>query len=200
MPRDRTATLGEGELLLLYTDGLVEDRVDQLDVGPGRLLGRAGQAFDPPDGDSSGKASLAEGLLSAVFAGVDEDHADDVAVLAVLREPGRSPAGNRPADAAVATLDVHLTYPAQLDAAARMRQDLRRPLAEAAVPADVADDVLIAASEAVNNALEHAQDPRRPQVDVHLGLGADTLALQVRDHAPGWPGGRAWTGVTGRPS
>ncbi len=117
-----------------------------------------------------------------VLAGVDEDHADDVAVLAVLREAAVPAGGNAPARSGATTVDLHLTYPAQLETAARVRQDLRRSLTEAGVPGEVVDDVLLAASEAVNNALEHAQDPRRPQIEVYLRLTGDTLMLRVRDY------------------
>jgi serine phosphatase RsbU (regulator of sigma subunit) len=48
LPRtDATLTLGVGDQLLLYTDGLVERRRESLDVGLGRLLEAASAALAP---------------------------------------------------------------------------------------------------------------------------------------------------------
>ncbi|MET8086036.1 ATP-binding protein [Micromonospora sp. NPDC005237] len=62
-----------------------------------------------------------------------------------------------------------------------MRQDVRLALDELDVHTDVLQDLLLAASEAMNNAVEHAQRPSRPEVRVRLQVGADRVRISVRD-------------------
>ncbi|MET8367582.1 ATP-binding protein [Micromonospora sp. NPDC005194] len=73
------------------------------------------------------------------------------------------------------------TYPSVPTSAAAMRQDVRLALDELDVHTDVLQDLLLAASEAMNNAVEHAQRPSRPEVRVRLQVGADRVRISVRD-------------------
>jgi len=63
-----------------------------------------------------------------------------------------------------------------------LRRGLRGVLAEAGVDPDLAYDLLLAAGEAVTNAIEHAQDPSEPFVDVTVGVRGDRLEIVVRDY------------------
>ncbi len=63
-----------------------------------------------------------------------------------------------------------------------LRRGLRPVLAEAVADPDLAYDLLLAAGEAVTNAIEHAQDPSEPFVDVTVGVRGDRLDIVVRDH------------------
>ena len=76
-PDDRAAThwqLTEGSTLLLYTDGLVERRDEDLDFGVSRMVARAPALAGP---------SLADALRELVLTVSDEDGTDDVTALAV---------------------------------------------------------------------------------------------------------------------
>jgi GAF domain-containing protein len=76
-PDDRAAThwqLTEGSTLLLYTDGLVERRDEDLDFGVSRMVARAPALAGP---------SLAGALRELVLTVSDEDGTDDVTALAV---------------------------------------------------------------------------------------------------------------------
>ncbi|MGC4879922.1 ATP-binding protein [Micromonospora sp. DT43] len=103
---------------------------------------------------------------------------------------GAGPAGAGPAGAsAVGTADDGLgdtlaaewTYPSVSTSASAMRHDVRLAMDEVDVHADVLEDLLLAASEAMNNAVEHAQRPSRPEVRVRLQVGGERVRISVRD-------------------
>ncbi|MEH0937943.1 ATP-binding protein [Micromonospora psammae] len=94
-------------------------------------------------------------------------------------EDGPPPPPTRPS--AVPDVDLDWTYPSDPTAAQAMRRDLRVVLDRPEVDPDVVQDLLVAASEAVNNAVEHAQRPSRPEVRVRLKVDADTVRISVRD-------------------
>ncbi|WP_446209670.1 ATP-binding protein [Micromonospora sp. IBSANI012] len=73
------------------------------------------------------------------------------------------------------------SYPSEATSASTMRRDVRSLLEALRVHPDVVQDLLVAASEAFNNAVEHAQQPTRPEVRVGLQVGAGTARLTVRD-------------------
>ncbi|KAB1927017.1 response regulator [Micromonospora noduli] len=78
-------------------------------------------------------------------------------------------------------LDVGWTYPSAPTSAAAMRRDVRGALGELDVDPDVLEDLLLAASEAMNNAVEHAQRPSRPEVRVRVQVGGGLVRISVRD-------------------
>ncbi|MEU7754168.1 ATP-binding protein [Micromonospora sp. NPDC049171] len=78
-------------------------------------------------------------------------------------------------------LDVGWTYPSTPTSAAAMRRDVRLTLDDLDVDPDVLEDLLLAASEAMNNAVEHAQRPSRPEVRVRLQVGGGLIRVSVRD-------------------
>jgi anti-sigma regulatory factor (Ser/Thr protein kinase) len=63
-----------------------------------------------------------------------------------------------------------------------MRRDLHGVLDDTALSADVVDDLVLAASEAANNAVEHAQRPTQPYFDVCTELDDEAVTVVVRDH------------------
>ncbi|MFY1594109.1 ATP-binding protein [Micromonospora sp. WMMD737] len=87
----------------------------------------------------------------------------------------------RPAPEQPAALETGWTYPAQPTSAAAMRRDVRASLEDLDVDPDTVADLLLAASEAVNNAVEHAQRPTRPEVRVRLRVADGTVRISVRD-------------------
>ncbi|MFC8301256.1 ATP-binding protein [Micromonospora orduensis] len=78
-------------------------------------------------------------------------------------------------------LDVGWTYPSAPTSAAALRRDVRLALADLPVGPDLLEDLLLAASEAMNNAVEHAQRPSRPEVRVRLQVGGGLIRISVRD-------------------
>lgn len=78
-------------------------------------------------------------------------------------------------------LDVRWAYPSAPTSAAMMRRDVRRTLGDLDVDPDVLEDLLLAASEAMNNAVEHAQRPSRPEVRVRVQVDASLVRISVRD-------------------
>ncbi|MCX4390803.1 ATP-binding protein [Micromonospora peucetia] len=95
---------------------------------------------------------------------------------------GRAHNGGRwPAPDHLTALDTGWTYPSQPTSAAAMRRDVRASLEGLDVDPDTVADLLLAASEAVNNAVEHAQRPTRPEVRVRLRVADDTVRISVRD-------------------
>ena len=156
-----TATVPDGSTLLLYTDGLVEDRSRQtIDQGLARLRRLVEQARDrTPD-------TLVEHIVSAVS--TDRALDDDVAVLAVSVDM----ADRR-------RLVLHL--PATPDAVQRVRLSLRRWLAAARVEPARIQEIITASCEACTNAVEHAYTA----ADAHFAFEAtregDDVTILVRD-------------------
>jgi anti-sigma regulatory factor (Ser/Thr protein kinase) len=72
--------------------------------------------------------------------------------------------------------------PVEPHALVRLRSELDGWLAEAGVPAPAAFDAVAAASEATSNAIEHAQEPSQPFVDVEADRAGNVLKLRVRDY------------------
>ncbi len=93
----------------------------------------------------------------------------------------RTPPAPVTAPVDVVDLDTGWVYPSVPRAPSAMRRDLGATLRAAGVDDDVVDELLIAASEAVNNAVEHAQRPTRPEVVVRLRLSAGAASVSVRD-------------------
>ncbi|CAA9416198.1 MAG: hypothetical protein AVDCRST_MAG35-1720, partial [uncultured Quadrisphaera sp.] len=81
-------------------------------------------------------------------------------------------------------VDEELVLPAVLESAGRMRRALRAVLRGAGLDEDAVFALLLAASEAVNNAVEHAVAPTRPEVRVRARVAADPwrASIEVRDH------------------
>ena len=165
--RPNGETVAPGEQLLLYTDGLVTGD------DPQRLLRRAGSLY--ANGAPAGT------VVEAVLADLPEPLRDDVAVVAVRRRATATPA----ARAAIPDFDATWVYPLVPTAAAAMRRDLRAALSSDRIDPDLLDDLQVAATEAVNNAVEHAQQPSRPEVEVRLRVADGVVRVVVQDFG-GW--------------
>jgi serine phosphatase RsbU (regulator of sigma subunit)/anti-sigma regulatory factor (Ser/Thr protein kinase) len=148
------AQLANGSTLVCYTDGLIERPGEPLDHGLERLAEALGQSFVGPD-------ELAERLL--VLPG--EDHVDDVAVLAVSRDAPTADEGMFRSEVV-----------AEPEALAEIRNSLRAWLDEEGIPNSVVADAVLAASEAVANAVEHAY----PSTDGIVVISASVVDEQLR--------------------
>jgi anti-sigma regulatory factor (Ser/Thr protein kinase) len=145
---------------VLYTDGLVERRGEQIDSGLARLAEAAA--------DSPGHAgTLADRLVAAI---PDMARPDDVAVMALARREGP---GER--------LEVRL--PAEPTSLAPLRVRLRRWLQAEGLGRTDAGDVLLVVGEAASNAIEHAIAPAPAAFVVSLSRAGDGVTrIEISDN------------------
>jgi anti-sigma regulatory factor (Ser/Thr protein kinase) len=140
--RTAAADLEPGDVLLLYTDGLVESRDRPIEHGIERLK----EAVDPSNDLEVLLNAAVERLLG------EEARSDDTAVVAV-----RLPARLAPLE-----LELPLTLPSLVE----LRETLGPWLRRAGANEAEARELVVATWEAVANSLEHAQDPSEPRVRV----------------------------------
>ncbi|MEU4568505.1 SpoIIE family protein phosphatase [Micromonospora sp. NPDC023956] len=154
--RTETGTLDPGCRLLLYTDGLVEDRHLGIDVGLAQL--RSDVA-----GFEGHVADLVDTVVGRV---VESPRRDDVAVLALEATEQDRFALRLPAD------------PTRLST-------LRKRVEDFLVAHDVGEtdlfDLTVAVSEAAANAIEHPVAPVEPVIDVEVTIEDRTVSVTVRD-------------------
>ncbi|MFD7877951.1 SpoIIE family protein phosphatase [Streptomyces sp. NPDC059766] len=137
--------LGPGSTAVLYTDGLVERRDEDLDEGIASLERALAGATGTPQ-------VVCDRLVRS--AGVTADHDDDVAVL-VLQHPARTGAdGELFRNAALELLG-------GVEAAPRARAFASGVLTSWRFPAELHDLGVLAASELVANSLQHGTPPMR---------------------------------------
>ena len=145
------ATVPAGGTLLLYTDGLVERRGSSLDHGIERASVLVG------DGRTSSLDDLADQIMTRLAP--SSGYQDDVAVL-LYRHPG----------------PLEISFPADVNELGRSRAALRSWLTQTRVNLDQAHDILVAAGEAVANAIEHGH---RHSPEGIITLRATALVDQV---------------------
>jgi anti-sigma regulatory factor (Ser/Thr protein kinase) len=73
-------------------------------------------------------------------------------------------------------------WPSTASSIRGMRVELRPLLATTGLPADDLDDLVLAASEAAANAVEHARPTDRPYFDVLTEVGAEWAGILIQDH------------------
>ncbi|MFF4447175.1 SpoIIE family protein phosphatase [Streptomyces sp. NPDC001502] len=140
-----TIALGPGSTAVLYTDGLVERRGEDIDEGVAALERALSGAQGTP-------AVICDRLMRAL--GVDADHDDDVAVM-VLQQPARTgPDAELFHNAALELLG-------GIEAAPRARAFAQGVLASWRFPVELCDLGVLAASELVANSLQHGTPPMR---------------------------------------
>ena len=157
--REATVDLEPGATVLLYTDGLTERRGEDMDAALERLRAAVGvHAADP----------LATLLDHAVTDAGAVAPADDVALVA-LRFTG------------VRSVRRH-AFTAELEQVSVARHAIRDWLSELGVGALPASDVLLAAGEAIANAVEHA-GAASVELELAGGVGASpgAIRLVIRD-------------------
>lgn len=137
--------LGPGSTAVLYTDGLVERRDEDLDEGIAALERALSGATGTPQ-------VVCDRLVRS--AGVTADHDDDVAVL-VLQHPARTgPDSDLFRNAALELLG-------GIEAAPRARAFASGVLTSWRFPTELHDLGVLAASELVANSLQHGTPPMR---------------------------------------
>jgi len=73
-------------------------------------------------------------------------------------------------------------FHADLRSVVTMRCELRGLLADTGLPLDEIEDLLLAVSEAANNAVEHPQLPQEPFFDLFTEIADDRVTFVVKDH------------------
>ena len=147
--------LEPGSSMMLYTNGLINDQ--DLDAATSRL-----------ESALLACSSAGDDLAGAVYRAVLGDKAplDDVAILAIT---------------ASATLDrLDLTLPAEPANAVRARTAIARFLNGAGM-ADRVGDLLVAAGEAIGNAIEHAYRGQSGTLRVRGRATVDSVTVEIRD-------------------
>ncbi|MEU5001165.1 SpoIIE family protein phosphatase [Streptomyces sp. NPDC021622] len=137
--------LGPGSTAVLYTDGLVERRSEDIDEGVAALERALAGATGTPQ-------VVCDRLIRAL--GVTADHDDDVAVL-VLQHPART--GLESEQFRNAALELL----GGVEAAPRARAFATGVLASWRFPPELHDLGVLAASELVANSLQHGTPPMR---------------------------------------
>jgi anti-sigma regulatory factor (Ser/Thr protein kinase) len=150
--------LAAGSALVLYTDGLVEQRGEPLDAGLGRLA--AALASGP-----HAAGALTEHLVATLD---PTDLHDDVAVLVVTFDADTAP--------------FHVQFPAALRTLRPVRHSLAHWLARAGVDERARSALVVAVNEAVANAIEHAYSPAEGDVQLDAELGDRAIEVVIRDH------------------
>jgi anti-sigma regulatory factor (Ser/Thr protein kinase)/putative methionine-R-sulfoxide reductase with GAF domain len=150
-------TLGSGETLMLYTDGLVERRGIPLNIGLDELVSAM-------TGVRSAEQACTRALEHLV---PEEGLGDDVAVVALQGTP------------IPATLELKL--PAEPRVLAEVRRTLRRWMYEHGADPEVLSEVTIAVNEACTNAIEHAYSPAPAAFELAARTDNGELTVIVRD-------------------
>jgi serine phosphatase RsbU (regulator of sigma subunit)/anti-sigma regulatory factor (Ser/Thr protein kinase) len=164
-----------GSVLVLFTDGLVEDRRTGLDVGLPALTSAARRLADA--------GAEVEDFADAILAlgASDGGRPDDVCVLVVRRDPIGDPVGMGPV--AGSRLDAATTLPAEPASGAAARRFVQSTLAGVRADPERLDALVLLCSELVTNAVLHAAAPSQVRLRLRNGL----VRLEVHDPSPQLP-------------
>jgi DNA-binding response OmpR family regulator/anti-sigma regulatory factor (Ser/Thr protein kinase) len=152
----RTATLKPDSRLLLYTDGLIEDRKVGIDSGLADLAAEVAQPAEHVD-------DLLDALLGRV---AGQARRDDIALLALEATEPREFVLQLPAD------------PTRLSV---LRKRLEDFLTAHGVSDNDVFDITVAVSEAAANAIEHPIAPAEPIITIEASLDDEAVTVTVRD-------------------
>ncbi|GAB2624185.1 hypothetical protein Aab01nite_17770 [Paractinoplanes abujensis] len=159
-----SAPMPTGGRLLLYTDGLVEDRQTGIDAGLAELTADAAKPAETV-------AELLDGLLAKA---ARRARRDDIALL------GLEATGPR---------EFVLRLPAEPTQLGVVRRRLDEFLTAHAVPEADAFDLTVAVSEAAANAIEHPIEPAEPFITVEGSVADGAVIIVVRDSGTWRPSG-----------
>ncbi|MFG1604315.1 SpoIIE family protein phosphatase [Actinoplanes sp. NPDC049265] len=152
----REVELDAGTRLLLYTDGLVEDRRRGIDTGLAELTS-----------DVAKPAEHIEDLLDMLLAKASQQsRRDDIALLALQVTEPREFVLRLPSD------------PTRLSVLRRRLEDF---LTAHEVPEADVFDLTVAVSEAAANAIEHPIDPAEPFITIEASLDREAVTVTIRD-------------------
>jgi PAS domain S-box-containing protein len=156
---EKSTKLAPGSTIVLYTDGLVEERGVSIDQGLEALRLAASQDSCHPD-------ELCERLVTAMLAIHPAN--DDIAVLALRALPA-------------APAPLRLEIPSDPTMLGQMRRDLGSWLREAGAAGEVVEVIQMACHEACSNAIEHGYSFGEGVLWVDAELNEGRVILTVRD-------------------
>jgi anti-sigma regulatory factor (Ser/Thr protein kinase) len=156
---EATAEIQPGSMLVLYSDGLVEERGVGLDLGLATLASATAEGPNDPE-------ELCDHIIDTLFA--TRSPKDDVAVL-VLRTVALHES----------RLELELT--ADPDALRTMRRTVGRWLERAGVSAEESHEVQVACHEISSNSIEHGYRFGDEIVRVEAELDGDRLSMSISD-------------------
>jgi anti-sigma regulatory factor (Ser/Thr protein kinase)/putative methionine-R-sulfoxide reductase with GAF domain len=150
-------TLAPDEMLVLYTDGLVERRGEPITDGLDDLLAAL-----------AGAESAEDACLSAISSlDIPNGPRDDIAIVALHNQP--IPA------------QLELRLPAEPSVLAHVRRVTRRWLRDRGAAGNDIVEITMAVSEACANAVEHAYSPAPHVFEIHAETVDDQVIVRVRD-------------------
>lgn len=150
--------LEPGDLLVLYTDGLVEHRGQQIEDGVAALSRALVESPAAPE-------EVCDTILQQLLHG---DRSDDVSLLALALAPLHAP-----------TLE--LRVPAEPESGARVRSALRQWLPAMGATESESAEITVAVGEALLNAVEHAYGLETHDVLVQGHADAGQVQITIRD-------------------
>jgi anti-sigma regulatory factor (Ser/Thr protein kinase) len=155
------ASIALGSCLVLYTDGLVERRVESIDTGLERLAACVSDsAPDPAELDACAVA-----LMNVMTD--DQAPEDDIALFVIHRD--------------VDVRTITLTLPNQPATLRKVRQTIAERLRDHAAPDRIVDDLVLVASELCSNAMEHSGLHPDDSIVVRLTTMLGAVELSVED-------------------
>ena len=152
-------TLSPGSLVVLYTDGLIENNRDIL-YGEEQLLE---SLTDRKCRESENSAEFINHYVLG-----DRRASDDVAIVTLRVADRRSN-------------DLRLRYSATPMAAGLMRTQLRRFVDEHGIASDAGYSLILAIGEALSNVIEHAYPKNSGTVDIHVWRDGTMIRASVAD-------------------
>ncbi len=152
--------LEPGSTLVMYTDGLVEERGKSIDVGLDMLKEAVADGPDAPE-------ALCDHIVSRLLA--NRAATDDIAVLTVRTVP-------------MSAERLHLDLPTNPKSLSTLRRTLGRWLESLGASRVESNDIQVACHEACSNAMEHAYRFREATIDVDGEFDGEEVRVTVTDH------------------
>ena len=156
---EATFDLEPGSTLVMYTDGLVEERGESIDAGLDMLKEAVADGPDAPE-------ALCDHIVARLLA--NRPATDDIAVLTVRTVP-------------MTAERLHLDLPTNPKSLATLRRTLGRWLESLGASRVESNDVQVACHEACSNAMEHAYRFREATIDVDGEFDGEEVRLTIAD-------------------
>jgi PAS domain S-box-containing protein len=151
--------LDAGSTLVMYTDGLVEERGASIDAGLDLLKEAVMEGPSDPE-------ALCDHIVARLLA--DRPATDDIAVLTVHTVPMTSER-------------LHLDLPTNPKALATLRRTVGRWLESLGATRVESNDIQVSCHEACSNAMEHAYRFREATIDVDGAFDGSEVVITVTD-------------------